>query len=108
MLPLCGNVRIFLYQYPTNMHKSFEGLSKAVEETFPGELFKNAYFLFLNRRKDCMKILYWDGDGFIIWYKRLEKGCFKTMNDASSLDRRQFFMLLEGIIPRRLQHRFSL
>lgn len=59
-----------------NMKKSFEGLSVVVDQLFPGELLSGAFFIFLNRGKDHMKILLWDKDGFVIWYKRLEKGTF--------------------------------
>jgi transposase len=56
------------------MRKSFEGLSTLVDAAFPGKLLTGALFLFLNRRRNLIKILVWDGDGFAIWYKRLERG----------------------------------
>lgn len=109
MIPIPANGRIFLCQVPVNMQKSFEGLSVVVEQMFPGELLTGAFFVFLNRRKDHMKVLYWDGDGFVIFYKRLERGSFATKKEnLSSLQRREFLMLLEGITPKRLQPRFSL
>ena len=76
MLTIPGNARIFLCDYPVNMRKSFEGLSSLVEQLFPGELLSGSLFIFLNRRKDHMKVLFWDKDGLIIWFKRLEKGSF--------------------------------
>jgi len=106
MLTLSGNARIFLYQNPTDMRKSFEGLSSAVQETFPDLLMSGSYFVFLNKRRDYMKVLYWDADGFAIWCKRLEKGSFSRKN-SQILDRKQFLMLLEGIIPKRLQKRYQ-
>ena len=109
MLMVPSNARLFLCQTPVNMRKSFEGLSALVEQMFPGELLSGALFIFLSRQKDHMKVLYWDGDGFVIFYKRLEKGKFSTKRDTSpSLPRREFLMLLEGIEPKRLQRRFSL
>lgn len=109
MLTLPSNARLFLYQHPMNMRKSFEGLSKIVEELFPGELLSGAFFIFLNRRKDHMKVLFWDGDGFIIWFKRLEQGTFSwKWGSQIILDRKTFLLLLEGVIPRRIQKRFSL
>lgn len=109
MLTVPANARLFLCQTPVRMHKSFEGLSAMVEQMFPGELLTGAFFIFLNRRKDHMKVLYWDGDGFIIFYKRLEKGFFIAQKKGGqSMARREFFMLLEGISPKRLQTRFSL
>jgi len=109
MITVPGNARLFLCQQPMSMRKSFEGLSKEVEQLFPGELLSGAFFIFLNRYRDHMKVLFWDGDGFVIWYKRLEKGTFSCKwGSEASLDRRAFLMLLEGITPKRLQSRFSL
>lgn len=109
MLMVPANARLFLCRIPVRMHKSFEGLSTIVEQMFPGELLSGAFFIFLSRRQDHMKVLYWDGDGFVIFYKRLEKGSFAVKKDTpSSILRREFLMLLEGITPKRLQTRFSL
>ena len=56
-----------------------------------------------------MKVLYWDNNGFVIFYKRLEKGSFAISKDSSiSLQRREFLMLMEGVTPKRIQARFSL
>jgi transposase len=109
MLALSAQVRIFLYQYPMSMRKSFEGLSAAVEQLFPGELLSGALFVFLNRRRDHLKILLWDGDGFVIYFKRLEKGTFLwKWGGSSTIDRKAFLMILEGVTPKRIQKRFSL
>ena len=79
------------------MHKSFEGLSAIVEQSL-GDCCLGAFFIFLSRRGDHMKVLYWDGDGFVIYYKRLEKGSFVTKKDGSStMQRPEFLMLLKGI-----------
>jgi transposase len=74
MLTVPGNAQLFLCQQPVSIRKSFEGLSKEVEQLFPRELLSGAFFIFLNRYRDHMKVLFWDGDGFVIWYKHLEKG----------------------------------
>lgn len=106
---LPNTARLFLCQTPVRMHKSFEGLSALVEKLFPGELLSGAFFLFLNKNRDHLKILFWDRDGFVIWYKRLEKGTYAwKWGDTPSLDRRTLLMLLEGITPKRLNPRFSL
>lgn len=108
MITVSTQARLFLFENAVNMQKSFEGLSALVENAFPGELMKG-YFVFLNRSRDRMKVLYWDGDGFSIWYKRLEKGSFLRQKKGSiSLQRREFFMLLEGVTPKKIQRRFSL
>ena len=109
MLTIPGNARLFLCQHPVSMRKSFEGLSALVEQLFPEELLTGALFIFLNRRRDHMKVLFWDNDGLVIWFKRLEKGTFKwKWEGKSQIDRRTFIMLLEGVIPKRLQTRYKL
>ena len=97
MLTLPGNARLFLYQQPMSMRKSFEGLSAAIEHLFPGELLSGALFIFLNRRKDNMKVLFRDNDGFVIYFKRLEKGTYRwKWGEKASLDRKTFLMLWKG------------
>lgn len=98
--------RIFLCKDPINMRKSFEGLGAIIEQLFPGELLSGALFVFLNRQKSCLKALFWDRDGFAIWYKRLEKGSFHAHARGNILDRREFLMLLEGITPQKIRPDF--
>jgi transposase len=107
MLALPANARIFLCKESTNMGKSFEGLCTLVEMYFPEPPTSGAYFSFINRRRDSMKVLYWDSDGFSIWYKRLEKGTFLVKNSKATLSRRDFLMLLEGVEPKHLQRRYK-
>jgi transposase len=108
MLP--GNAEFYLCQQAVDLRRSFEGLSAIIVALFPVEITSGAFFIFLNRSKDRMKVLYWDGDGLAIWYKRLEQGSFsqKILKDKEVLDRREFLMLLEGITPGRLQKRYKL
>jgi len=104
-----GLQSIYLYDQAVDMRKGFEGLGCLVEGAYPDQLLSGALFLFLNRRRNLIKVLSWEGDGFIIWYKRLEKGTFSScFNGKSKLSRRQFLMLLEGVIPLRQNKRFSL
>src|SRR4051812_17749612 len=77
MIMLPSAVRIFLCTRPTDLRKSFDGLSGLVQECFSQELLTGHLFLFLNRRRDRIKILYFDRDGLAIWYKRLEAGSFQ-------------------------------
>lgn len=107
MLSIPGNARLFLCGQPINMKKSFEGLSAIVEQLFPEELLSGSFFIFLNRQRDHVKVLFWDQDGFVIWFKRLEKGSFYWhWGDTEMIDRKTFLMLLEGVTPKRIQHRF--
>ena len=104
-----SNVNIYLHRQPVHMQKSFEGLSAIVQREFPGQLDTGSYFVFLNKSRSMIKMLSWDKDGFIIFYKRLEKGEFLVSpNGRTELSRRDFLMLFEGIQPRHLNRRFAL
>lgn len=108
MLAYAGNARIFLYSGPVDMRKGFEGLCGVVERAFGDELTTGAYFVFINRYRNRMKVLYWDSDGLAIWYKRLEKGTFPKLDiEGTVIDRRDLLMMLEGVTPRHLQRRFK-
>jgi transposase len=109
MLAVSSNARIFFFQNPIDMRKGLEKLSILVEESCSGELLSGAYFVFVNRSRDRIKVLYWDNDGFAIWWKRLEKGSFHLLGiDKALIDRKEFFMLLEGITPQKIQKRFQI
>jgi transposase len=109
MLAISANARIFFFRDSIDMRKGIEGLSALVEIFCSDELMSGAYFVFVNRSKDKMKVLYWDNDGFAIWWKRLEKGSFRLFGTHKGfIDRKEFFMLLEGITPHRMQKRFKI
>ena len=109
MLAIAGNARIFFFQKPVDMRKGVESLSVLIENSCSGELMSGAYFIFINRSRNRMKVLYWDNDGFAIWWKRLEKGSFRLAEtDKLMINRKEFFMLLEGITPHKIQRRFQL
>jgi transposase len=93
-------VRIFLCTRSTDMRKSFDGLSGLVQECFGQELLTGHLFLFLNRRRDRIKILHFDRDGLVIWYKRLESGSFQMPAAGGvgvELEPAQLAMILSGI-----------
>ena len=108
MLSLQSNARILFCQHPIDMRKGFEGLGAIVMNLFDVELTSGAYFVFCNKQRNRMKVLYWDGDGLALWYKRLEKGFFSRKESGRFLSRRDFFMLLEGITPKCIENRYKI
>ena len=76
MIHLPASVRVYLCSSPCDMRKSFDGLHALVTETLALDAFAGHLFVFANRRKDKIKILYWDRDGFAVWAKRLEEGTY--------------------------------
>jgi len=72
-----ADIRIFLCTTPTRMNYSFDGLMGRAQSIFDQDPTSGHLFLFFNRNRDRVKILFWDQDGFCIWYKRLEKGTFQ-------------------------------
>lgn len=104
MLSLPASVRIFLCLEVADMRRGFDGLSVMASEIVGEDPLSGHLFVFRNRRRDRLKILYWDRDGFALWYKRLEKGTFKFPVPASSRSRRRveikasdLMMLLDGV-----------
>jgi len=114
MITLPSSVRIFLCTRPTDLRKSLDGLTGLVQECFGQDPLTGHLFLFLNRRRDRIKILYFDRDGLAIWYKRLEAGSFQlpvaVAQDSVELQPAQLVMLLSGIDLRgaRQRKRFQL
>jgi transposase len=76
MIHLPASVRVYLCLSPCDMRRSFDGLHTLVRDHLRLDAFAGHLYLFANKRKDRLKILYWDRDGFAIWAKRLEKGSY--------------------------------
>ena len=101
MTPL-SDVRIFLCTTPVNMSHSFDRLVRLARETFEQDPLSGHLFLFLNRDRDRLKILFWDRDGWSLVYKRLEAGTFQLPRTANGtpgieLEHTQFLRLLDGL-----------
>lgn len=106
MLRLPASVRIFVCLEPADMRRSFDGLSGMVQTILRQSPACGHLFVFRNRRRDRLKVLWWDRDGFAIFYKRLEKGVFHlpepSVDDGGrcEIDARDFAMLIEGLRAR--------
>jgi len=93
-------IKIWLYNKPTDMRKSFDGLSALVKNKLRESPLSGELFVFINKRKTMIKILYFDRSGYCLWSKRLEQGAFKAKANSDikqSLDVTQLKLLLEGI-----------
>ncbi len=100
MLSLPSTVPIFLYTEHTYMRKVFDGLSGIVRSELATDPLDGSLFLFINRRRDRLKILHWDGTGFWLYYKLLEAGTFEVIpskGTCAQLDSTQLAMLLGGV-----------
>ena len=85
MLSLPTSLRVFAKTGPTDMRKSFNGLVGLVEKELGQQVESGDLFLFFNRRSNCVKVLWFAGDGLVIWYKRLESGTFEMPRSASPI-----------------------
>jgi transposase len=101
MIGFCSTIKYYLCTKPVNIHNSFDGLAGIVRDFMQKTPTSGAVFIFINRQKTHLKMLYWDGDGFVIYYKRLERGRYKARTtdckDGLELKREDVLMLLEGL-----------
>ena len=112
MITIPASVKIFIGSAPIDMRKSIDGLMAIVEHELQEDAYSGHLFVFVSRRCDRVKILTWDKGGFVLLYKRLERGQFKLPHmDPSAMavqmDATQLAMLLDGIDVgrvRRPQH----
>jgi transposase len=102
MIHLPASVRVYLCTAPCDMRKSFDGLSALVNNALQMNALAGHLFVFSNRRRDRIKILYWDRDGFAVWAKRLEEGTYAMPFSGNSEGRceisaQELGALLSGI-----------
>jgi transposase len=110
------NVRLYLATQPVDLRRSYDGLSALVDGTFGKQAMSGDLFIFMNRRANQVRILFWERDGYVIMMKRLEEGTFRRAKttegeDLVEIDAGELAMLLEGIdaptIKRRRRYRVS-
>jgi len=100
MFPDLDKVKIFIKPGITDMRKEVNGLAMIAREEISDNIFSGNLFLFCSRSRKHLKILYWDRNGFSLWYKRLEKDKFpwpKNAKEIKELSPHQLSMLLDGI-----------
>jgi transposase len=95
-----SDLKVFLAIGVTDMRKHVNGLSILVEEALEENPFSGSLFGFCNRNRDIIKILYWDTNGYCVWYKKLDSGRFpwpKSESDVLELGTRELNWLLDGL-----------
>ncbi len=98
--PLFPDVKVYLAPGVTDMRKAINGLSILVQEQMERDPFSGHLFAFCNRKRDIIKVLYWDRNGFCLWQKRLERERFKwpeSREEILNLDMRELSWLIEGL-----------
>lgn len=112
LLPYHGRLRYWLYTAPADMRKGFDGLSGLVRDQLKQDPLAGDVFIFISRSRANIKILYWDGDGFALYCKRLERGRFDHPTSGAAgreLRRDELAMLLEGVrlveVRRKVRYR---
>lgn len=98
MISIPDDARIFLHGGFVDLRNGFDGLSFAAHNSFKDEMSSKSYFVFINRRRTRMKILYWGCDHLAIWYTRLQKGVFFPPDGLvnASINRHQLQRILSG------------
>jgi transposase len=102
MLSLALPVEIYFCTQATDMRRGFDGLLRMAEEHLSRDVFRGGLYMFVNRRRDRLKLLYWDNDGLAIWHKRLEAGRFQlpaveAKSSCVTLTGTQLALILGGI-----------
>ena len=110
MLALDSSRNYYIFSKPTDMRKSFDGLSGLVLKYYKARLFTGDIFVFINRRRNCIKLLCWQSSGFAIYYKRLEKGTFEIPHSMDKSEHikigwQELMLLLEGIELKSIKYR---
>ena len=113
MLSVPPSVKVFLYSQAADLRRGYDGLAAIVKDAMDEDPLSGSLFVFVNKRGNRIKLLYWDRDGYAIWYKRLEKGMFPipvNRTEDFRLAHHQLAMLLEGMecTGMRGKKRFSL
>ena len=110
MLHLSASCRYYLYTDATDMRKGFDSLSGIISSCMRQDALSGAVFIFFNRKHNQVKLLLWEGDGFAIYYKRLEKGTYELPvisyeNKSAMINHNQLQLILQGISLRSVRRR---
>jgi transposase len=110
MFTLSSSHKFHLFSQPTDMRKSFDGLSGLIRNTLESNPCNGDVFIFINKRRDKIKLLHWQGISFTLYYKRLEKGTFELPQydpgiGSIVLDYTQLVMIVDGLTVKNIHRR---
>jgi transposase len=108
MLHLSPFCKYYLYNGNTDMPKGFDSLSGIVASQMQGDVLSGAVFIFINRKRNQVKLLLWEGDGLSLYHKRLEKGTFEipqTDDPTPSVTAQQLQFILQGVSLEKIHFR---
>lgn len=110
MVGLTHHHRYFLFRGATDMRKGFDGLSGLVQHSLGLNPTDGSVYIFINRRRDRMKLLVWEPGGFMLYYKRLEKGTFELpaynhQSNAYLISWQQLILIIEGVSLQSVRQR---
>lgn len=109
MLSLSPGIRYFLYRHPTDIRKSFDGLSGIIQNELAQNPLSGDVFIFLNKRRTHIKLLSFEGDGYALYYKRLERGTYElpgfNSDKGSAITVAQLQLILGGISLKNIKYR---
>ena len=109
MLPLSVHLNYLVYQAPVDMRKSFDGLSGLVRNDLGRDPMSQDVFVFFNRKATHVKVLHWEGDGFALYHKRLERGAFEVprfkVEGAGTVSASTLQLILQGVVLASVKQR---
>jgi transposase len=110
MFSLSSGNSYYLYRHPTDMRKSFDGLTGIVKSQMQKNPLSGEVFLFINRRNDRIKLLRWEKGGFVLYYKRLEKGTLSRPANRKegvchAVSWPELVMIIEGIVVEKYRQK---
>ena len=110
MFTISSSNKFHLYSQPTDMRKSFDGLSGLIQNNLESNPCSGDVFIFINKRRDKIKLLHWQGISFTLYYKRLEEGTFELpeydiQSGSITLNYAQIVMLVDGLTIKNIRKR---
>jgi transposase len=106
MLHLSPSCSYYYYNSPTDMRKGFDSLSGLVAQQMRSDALNGSIYIFINKKRNQVKLLHWEGDGFALYYKRLEQGTYELpvhTNNNGSITAQQLQLILQGIQLRSIK-----